>query len=44
MEDFTAVGLDVHKNSVVACAINTRTGEMWTRRFGHDPAGLPPCR
>jgi transposase len=40
MEDFTAVGLDVHKKSVAACAIDTRTGEMTTRRFGHDAEAL----
>lgn len=40
MGDFTAVGLDVHKRSVSACAIDGRGGQVWTRRFGHDPAGL----
>jgi transposase len=40
MGDFTAVGLDVHKHSVAACAIDTRTGELVARRFGCDPEGL----
>jgi transposase len=38
--EFTAVGLDVHKRSVKACAINTRTGEVSRRGFGGDPGEL----
>jgi transposase len=35
-----AVGLDVHKNSIVACAIDIETAEISRRRFDYDPAGL----
>lgn len=36
----TSVGLDVHARSVVAAAIDERTGEVIRRRFGYDPAGF----
>ena len=36
----TSVGLDVHARSVVAAAIDERTGEVIRRRFGYDPAGV----
>jgi transposase len=36
----TSVGLDVHARSVVAAAIDERTGEVVRRRFGYDPAGV----
>lgn len=32
-----SVGLDVHARSVVACAIDEDTGELFRRRFGYDP-------
>lgn len=35
-----SVGLDVHARSVVAAAIDERTGEVIRRRFGYDPAGV----
>jgi len=34
----TSVGLDVHARSVVACAIDAETGEVFERRFGTDSA------
>jgi len=35
-----SVGLDVHARSVVAAAIDERTGELVRHRFGYDPAGV----
>jgi transposase len=31
-----SVGLDVHKNSIVACAIDIETGEVARKKFGYD--------
>jgi transposase len=33
-----SIGLDVHARSVVAAAIDERTGEVLRRRLGYDPA------
>jgi transposase len=35
-----SVGLDVHKWSISACAIDVETGEIKKRRFGYDAAAL----
>lgn len=35
-----SIGLDVHARSVIATAIDERTGEVVRRRFGYDPAGV----
>jgi transposase len=35
-----SVGLDVHKNSISACAIDVETGEVKKRRFGYDAPSL----
>jgi transposase len=35
-----SVGLDVHKNSIVACAIDAQTGELTRRRLGYEPAKI----
>ncbi len=36
----TSVGLDVHARSVVAAAIDERTGELMQRRMGAETAEL----
>ena len=36
----TSIGLDVHARSVVAAAIDERTGEVHRRRFGYEPARI----
>jgi transposase len=36
----TSVGLDVHARSVVACAVDEKTGEVLRRRFGYEPAAV----
>jgi len=36
----TSVGLDVHARSVVACAVDGVTGELWERRLTPDHAEL----
>jgi transposase len=35
-----SVGLDVHKNSISACAVDVETGEVKKRRFGYDAPSL----
>ena len=35
----TSVGLDVHALSVVACAIDGQTGEVWKQRLCPDSSG-----
>jgi transposase len=35
-----SVGLDVHKNSIVACAIDIETGEVVRKSFGYEPIRL----
>jgi transposase len=35
-----SVGLDVHKNSINACAIDIETGEIRNKRFGYDVPSL----
>ena len=35
-----SVGLDVHKNSISACAIDIETGEVHKRRFDYDALAL----
>lgn len=36
----TSIGLDVHARSIVACAIDERTGELTRQRFSNDPAAV----
>ena len=36
----TSIGLDVHARSVVACALDQVTGELWEKRFGREPDRL----
>jgi transposase len=40
MNYFTAVGLDVHARSIVACALDRETGEFVQKRFAYDAATL----
>lgn len=38
MQQRTSVGLDVHARSIVACAIDAETGQVWRQRFGTETA------
>ena len=40
MQYLISVGLDVHKNSIVACALDIETGELIRKSFGYDPVRL----
>ncbi|WP_165172921.1 IS110 family transposase [Adlercreutzia sp. ZJ242] len=40
MNHVTSIGLDVHARSITACAFDSITGEVVTRKFGYAPAEL----
>lgn len=40
MNYVTSVGLDVHARSITACAFNSFTGEVVSKKFGYKPAEL----
>ena len=40
MNHLTSIGLDVHARSIAAAAFNPLTGEVTTKTFGYDPAGI----